>query len=76
MPEKTEKSDNELFEVLSSYGDLNIKETDNDSTSTEGNISETSEDRRFVALESDNATYSDEESLGSSFPYTYYLMDG
>jgi hypothetical protein len=39
-------------------------------------MSETSEDRRFVASESDDATYSDEESLGSSFPCIHHLMDG
>ncbi|KAJ5974858.1 hypothetical protein N7481_008565 [Penicillium waksmanii] len=76
MPEKREESDSEILEVLSSYGDLNIEETDDDSTSTEGDMSETSEDRRFVASESDDATYSDEESLGSSFPYIHPLMDG
>ncbi|KAJ5976616.1 hypothetical protein N7481_010323, partial [Penicillium waksmanii] len=75
MPEKREESDNEILEVLSSYGDLNIEETDNDSTSTEGDMSETSEDRRFVASESDDATYSDEESLGSSLPCIHHLMD-
>ncbi|KAJ5976503.1 hypothetical protein N7481_010210, partial [Penicillium waksmanii] len=76
MPEKIEESDNEILEVLSSYGDLDIEETDDDSISTEGDMSETSEDRRFVASESDDATYSDEESLGSSFPCIHHLMDG
>jgi hypothetical protein len=76
MPEKREESDNEILEILSSYGDLDIEETDDDSTSTEGDMSETSEDRRFVASESDDATYSDEESLGSSFPCIHHLMDG
>ncbi|KAJ6000921.1 hypothetical protein N7481_001330 [Penicillium waksmanii] len=76
MSEKAGECDNDLFEVLSGYGDLDIEETVDDSTSTEGDMSETSEDRRFVASESDDATYSDEESLGSSFPCIHHLMDG
>ncbi|KAJ6000972.1 hypothetical protein N7481_001381 [Penicillium waksmanii] len=75
MSGKIEESDNELFEVLSNYGDLSIEDTDDDST-TEEDLSETSEDRRFVASESDDATYSDEESLGSSLPCIHHAMDG
>ncbi|KAJ6001183.1 hypothetical protein N7481_001592 [Penicillium waksmanii] len=74
MSEKTEESHNELFEILSSYGDLKIEETDDDST-TEEDLSETSEDRRFVASESDDATYSEEESPGSSLPCICHTMD-
>ncbi|CAI7639061.1 unnamed protein product [Penicillium manginii] len=75
MPEKTEESDNELFKVLSSYEDLNIEETDNDST-TEEDLSETSEDCRFVVSGSDDTTYSEEESLGSSLSCIHHTMDG
>ncbi|KAJ5974767.1 hypothetical protein N7481_008474 [Penicillium waksmanii] len=75
MSEKTEDSDNELFEVLSSYGDLNIEETDHNST-TEEDLSETSADRSFVASESDYVTYSEEELLGSSLPCIHHAMDG
>jgi hypothetical protein len=74
MSEKIEESDDELFEVLSSYGDLNIEETEDDST-TEEELSETSADRSFVASESDDATYS-EESLESSLPCIHHAMDG
>ncbi|KAJ6000994.1 hypothetical protein N7481_001403 [Penicillium waksmanii] len=75
MSKKIEKSDNELFEVLSSYGDLNIEETDDDST-TEEDLSKTSPGRSFVASESDDASYPDEESLGSSLPCIHHAMDG
>jgi hypothetical protein len=75
MPEKTEESDNELFKVLSSYEDLNIEETDDDST-TEEDLSETSEDCRFVVSGSDDTTYSEEESLGSSLSCIHHTMDG
>ncbi|CAI7639310.1 unnamed protein product [Penicillium manginii] len=76
MSEKAGESDNDLFEVLSGYGDLDIEETDDDSTSTEGDISETSEDRRFVASGSDDATNSENESLESSIPCIHHAMDG
>ncbi|KAJ6001175.1 hypothetical protein N7481_001584 [Penicillium waksmanii] len=75
MSEKRKESVNELFEVLSSYGDLNIEETDDDST-TEEDLSEASADRRFLESESDDASYSEEELLGSSLPCIHHIMDG
>ncbi|KAJ5240492.1 uncharacterized protein N7469_002083 [Penicillium citrinum] len=68
MATETSDSDNDLLEMISNYGGLDMEEEDADSATTGDDISETSEDRNFVASESDETSYSEDESLGPSLP--------
>ncbi|CAG7959727.1 unnamed protein product [Penicillium salamii] len=60
------EGENEILEVISSYSELNVSETQGSaSESSEDDISETSEDRAFVVSDGDQPPYSNRSS-GSS----------
>lgn len=68
MATDTSESDSDLLEMMSNYGGLGLEEEDQDSVTTEECDSETSEDRNFIASESDDASYCEDESLGPDLP--------
>ncbi|CAG8380062.1 unnamed protein product [Penicillium salamii] len=62
------KKEDELFEIMSSYGEPNDSETQgSNSESSEDDISETSEDRAFMVSDADQSPYSNRSSGSSDY---------